>query len=92
MAQGLRVWDASGVLITEVTDRMTALFAEGLVTPVFNGSTYPPITVSVPGVRPSLDTWYVACTNGATAIPGTDVITIYVGQVSNPIRYSVFRR
>jgi len=92
MGQGLRVWNASGVLITEVTDRITALYAHGVVTPVFDGNTIPPITVSVPGVRPSLDIWFVACTNGATAIPNTDSITIHVGQVANPIRYSVFRR
>jgi len=91
MPQGLQVFNAQGAMVADITDRFTRLHSEGTVTPQWNGNVWLPITVNVPGMTQS-DEWFVACTQGACAATYNGYFVIQMGAVSNPIRYSVFRR
>lgn len=72
MSQGLRVWNASGVLVLDITDRLTRIHG----TYSANLSSVYQVEISVPGCRAD-GTWAVFCTNGARGRPETDKVVVF---------------
>lgn len=65
MTQGLQVWDASGVLVLEVTDRLTRFVASGSYQPPAAAGLQT-VFVSVPGMAND-GTWVAIATSGPGA-------------------------
>lgn len=93
MSQGLRVWNASGVLVLDITDRLTRIHG----TYSANLSSTYEVEISVPGCRND-GTWAVFCTNGAKGRTETDKVVVFapykstfIGPAIGPITVTVLR-
>lgn len=77
MSQGLRVWNASGVLVLDITDRLTRIHG----TYSADVSSLMEVEISVPGCRND-GTWAVFCTNGARGRTETDKVVVFASGKS----------
>lgn len=66
MAQGFQVFNAQGVLVCDITDRLPKVIKSGVINNLEAGGS---VNISVPGIRPN-DSWMVCMT-------GQVVVQIY---------------
>ena len=87
MPAGFQSFDASGVLHTEVTDRLTRVVAEGPVSIAPGSSVFIPVAGMVDD-----GTWFVIVTMGNSCRVGSGGFTAYASSDwTGPFRYTAFR-
>lgn len=75
MTQGLQVFDASGVIVLDVTDRLTRFIVSGSYQAPTGSSSFPTVFVPVPGMAND-GTWIAVASSG----PGSgNPVTIVSG-------------
>lgn len=87
MPTGFQSFYPDGSVQTDITDRLTKLVMTGS----YNIPTGASVLISCPGMEDT-DQWFVACSLGNIAVPGTGAFRLYqVGELSGITYYSVFR-